>query len=193
MAEPPVVNASPLIFLAGGDCFEFLQVAGETVQVPSTVASEIRRRGAADPTVQAIERTDWLSVVDDVPVPGLIQSWDLGPGESAVLALAHANPSTEAIIDDLAARRCAAALGIPVRGTLSLVLGAKQRGLITAARPVLNRMVQAGMYLSDRLLNEALALVGESCDGSFGSRKAILPAHLNGAINYRMLDRGFWT
>lgn len=161
MAEPPVVNASPLIFLAEGRCFELLQIAGETVHVPSTVASEIRRRGKADPTVRAIERAEWVSVVDDVPVPSLIQSWDLGPGESAVLAMAHARPSTVAIIDDLAARRCAAALGIAVRGTLSLVLSAKQSGVITAARPVLDRMVQAGMYLSDQLLNEALALVGE--------------------------------
>ena len=161
MARPPVVNASPLIFLAGGGCFDLLQVAGGTVHIPLAVASEVRRRGQADPTVQAMEGTEWLRVVDDVPVPSLIQSWDLGPGESAVLALAHANPSTLAIIDDLAARRCAAALGIPVRGTLSLVLAAKQRGVITAARPVLNRMVQAGMYLSDRLLDEALRLVGE--------------------------------
>ncbi len=87
MARPPVVNASPLIFLAGGRCFELLQVAGGTVHVPLTVASEVRRRGQADPTVQAMEGTEWLRVVDDVPVPGLIQSWELGPGESAVLAL----------------------------------------------------------------------------------------------------------
>lgn len=161
MPRPPVVNASPMIFLAGGGCFELPQVAGDTVQVPWTVASEIRRRGKGDPTVQAMEQAEWLSMVEDPPVPSLIQSWDLRPGESAVLALAYAHPSTEAIIDDLAARRCAAALGIPVRGTLALVLLAKQRGLVTAARPVLNRMVQAGMYLSDRLLNEALALVGQ--------------------------------
>jgi len=159
--EPPVANASPLIFLAAGGYFDLLQVAGDTVLVPSTVALEIERRGSADVTVRAMRGAEWLSVVPDVPVPSLIQSWDLGPGESAVLAWAHANPATEALIDDLAARRCAAALGIPVRGTLGLVLTAKQRGIITAARPVLERMVHAGMYLSDRLLNEALALVGE--------------------------------
>ena len=43
----------------------------------------------------------------DVP-PG-IAAWDLGPGESAVLAWAAARPGTIAVIDDLAARRCAAA------------------------------------------------------------------------------------
>lgn len=70
-------------------------------------------------------------------------------------------PGTEAIVDDLAARRGAAALGIPVRGTLGLVLTAKKRGVIPVARPVLETLRQSGMYLSDRVLNQALALIGE--------------------------------
>ncbi len=32
-----------------------------------------------------------------------------------------ANPGTAIIVDDLAARRCAATLGVPVRGTLGLI------------------------------------------------------------------------
>ena len=63
--------------------------------------------------------------------------------------------------DDLAARRCPATFRIPVRGTLGLVLLAKQRGRISAARPVLEAMCASGMYLSDPVLNKALALVGE--------------------------------
>jgi len=64
-------------------------------------------------------------------------------------------------MDDLAARRCAATIHVPVRGTLGLVLKGKQRGVIGKARPVLQRMVQAGMYLSEHVLNDALTLVGE--------------------------------
>ena len=86
---------------------------------------------------------------------------DLGAGESAVLAWAHAHPGSLAIVDDLAGRRCAAALRIPVRGTLGLVLVAKQRGRIKAARPVLESMRASGMYLSDGVMNRALALVDE--------------------------------
>jgi predicted nucleic acid-binding protein len=52
-------------------------------------------------------------------------------------------------------------LGIPVHGTLGLVLLAKKRGRIEKARPVLDRLRSAGMYLSDRVLDEALKLVGE--------------------------------
>lgn len=161
MAERPAVNASPLIFLSKADLLTLLQLAGEEIVVPTAVAVEIQRRGATDPTVQALASTSWLVIVDTPPVPGLIQAWDLGAGESAVLAWAHMYPGTEAIVDDLAARRCAAALGIPVRGTLGLVLTAKKRGVIPVARPVLETLRQSGMYLSDRVLNQALALIGE--------------------------------
>lgn len=50
---------------------------------------------------------------------------------------------------------------LPRNGTLGLVLVAKQRGRISAARPVLDAMRGWGMYLSDSVLNKALALVGE--------------------------------
>ena len=108
----------------------------------------------------ALRETPWLKLID-VVVPPVIQAWDLGPGESAVLAWAHEHPGSEAIIDDLAARRCAAVLGVPVRGTLGLVLLAKQRGRVALARPVIDALRREGMYLSDRIVDAALALVGE--------------------------------
>ncbi|MGB3511246.1 MAG: DUF3368 domain-containing protein [Microcoleaceae cyanobacterium] len=42
-----------------------------------------------------------------------------------------------------------------------LVLTAKKRGIIPLARPVLEQLRQNGMYLSDRVINQALILVGE--------------------------------
>lgn len=84
----------------------------------------------------------------------------MGAGESSVPTWAYVHPGTEAIVDDLAERRCAAALGISVRGTLGLVVRAKQRGTIPAARPLLEQLRQSGLYLSDRVMNQALELVG---------------------------------
>lgn len=161
MADPAVVNASPLIYLARGGCFDLLQVASSTVLIPDAVDGEIRRRGPNDPAIIAIDGAAWVLVVPDPPVPTVIHAWDLGPGESAVLAWAQAHPGTEAVLDDLAARRCAAAIGVPVRGTLGLLLTARRRGIIPAARPLLERMRSAGMYLSDKVMNDALALIGE--------------------------------
>ena len=161
MPDSAVVNASPLIFLSKAGLLHFLQLAGNRVIVPAAVAMEIRQRETSDPTVQALEQTQWLEIVETPPVPSLIQAWDLGPGEASVLTYAHVNARTVAVIDDLLGRRCAEALKIPVNGTLGLVLIAKKRGVIPAARPVLDTLRQAGMYLSDQVVSKALMLVGE--------------------------------
>jgi len=52
-------------------------------------------------------------------------------------------------------------MGIPVRGTLGIVLVAKRRGLIVSARVVMEDLLQAGLYLSRRTLDDALRRVDE--------------------------------
>lgn len=160
MAEPAIINASPLIFLARSRHLDLLHTFASEVWVPETVADEIRQRGANEITAQAIADTEWLITKPSPTTPVTITEWRLGAGESAVLALA-AEHQLEAIIDDLAGRKCAAALNIPVRGTLGIVLVAKQRGVIPAARPVIEDMMHAGLYLSRRVLDKALQRVGE--------------------------------
>ena len=78
-----------------------------------------------------------------------------------MLCVASAHGGVEAIIDDLAARKCAASIGVPVRGTLGIVLLAKQRGLISQARPVLDDMLRVGLSLSRHVLDDALRRTGE--------------------------------
>ena len=68
---------------------------------------------------------------------------------------------SEAVLDDLQARRCARSLGIPTTGTLGVILRAKQHGLIPEARPLLETLIQNQMYISRELVETALADVGE--------------------------------
>jgi predicted nucleic acid-binding protein len=159
--EPPVTNASPLIVLARAELSNLLLTAGPQVLVPVAVAGELQRRGHDDPAVQLLTNAAWIQVVDTGPIPERIQQLRLGPGESAVLAWALAHPGTEAIIDDLPARHAAASLGIPVRGTLGLILAAKEDGTVTAARPLIERVRAAGLYRSDDVIARALARIGE--------------------------------
>lgn len=161
MIENSVINASPLIYLSRANLLDLLQLISDRTIVPQPVADEILRRGADDITAQAIRENDWLKIVPPPAIPPEITSWSLGFGESSVLALALKDDKTEAVIDDLAARRCAAALQIPVRGTLGIVLIAKKRGRISAARPLLEKLRQNGMYFSDKILNQALDLIDE--------------------------------
>lgn len=161
MDECAVINASPLIFLARGGHLGLLTRLIQQVVVPQPVAAEIQRRGPQDVTVQALQCVPALTVVPAPEVPVTIERWGLGLGESSVLALASVTSQAVVIMDDLAGRKCAHALGLPVRGTLGLILLAKRRGLIPLARPVLEDLVRGGLYLSRPILDEALQRVGE--------------------------------
>ena len=156
-----VIDASPLIFLSRAGQIELLHHFAGRFLVPDPVAVEIRRKSPKDITSQVLEMISWLEIVPSPAVPEAIVEWGLGPGESSVLALSYGYPDREAIIDDLAGRRCAASMGIPVRGTLGIVLLAKRKGIIPNARPVIEALIRSGMYLSSRVLDEALARVGE--------------------------------
>jgi predicted nucleic acid-binding protein len=156
-----IINASPLIFFSRGQKMELLHQLTGHILVPEPVANEIRMRGAKDITVKTLKNTSWIEIITPPPTPEFILEWALGPGESSVLAYAYKNSETEAIIDDLNGRRCAALLNIPVRGTLGMILIAKKRGLIPKARPVIEELLNAGLYLSRQILDEALKRVDE--------------------------------
>jgi predicted nucleic acid-binding protein len=161
MAETAVVNASPLICLSRAGLADLLHLAGETVMVPVAVAREILARGEADVTARLLAKTPWLVQVEDPEIPPSILGWDLGRGESTVLAWASVHPGTRAIIDDLQGRRCAEALGIPLRGTVGLVLRARRARVIDSAREAFDRLRAGGTYLADRIVAEVLREVGE--------------------------------
>jgi predicted nucleic acid-binding protein len=156
-----VVNASPIILLTKIGLVDLLRQLGPPVVIPEAAVLEIQRRGATDPAVRALAQSPWLVMVDPGPIALAVAAFNLGVGESAVLTHALTNPGSGALLDDQAARNCAAALGIPHQGTLGLLIYAKQRGLIPVARPLVERLRQEGMYLSDQIINQALGQVGE--------------------------------
>jgi len=154
-----VVNASPLILLQKVDALFLLTALATEVIVPASVISEVRTGSAV--ASDAVERLPQLQVRADVPVPADIVAWDLGTGETQVLARALVTPGSEAVLDDRQGRRCAAALGIPATGTLGVVLRARRAGQIPAARPLVERLLAEGMYLSLQVADAALREVGE--------------------------------
>jgi predicted nucleic acid-binding protein len=155
------VNASPIILLAKVGLLDVLQHLGAPVVIPEAAIREIQAGGPQDPAVQALANAGWLATVDPGPIPAAVAAFNLGSGESAVLACALAHSNSGILLDDQAARKAAAALSIPHQGTLALVIFAKRQGLIAAARPVVEQLRQQGMYLSDQIMNRTLAQVGE--------------------------------
>jgi predicted nucleic acid-binding protein len=161
VSEPPVVDASPIILLARTELLFLLRTESDALLVPRAVAQELARKGRDDVAVRALRETPWLSVVSTGRPPREVRTCNLHRGEAAVLTWALAHVGTTAIVDERRARRCAEALGVAVRGTLGLVLRAKLQGTIPRARPLVERLVAAGLFLSASSMDAALALVGE--------------------------------
>jgi predicted nucleic acid-binding protein len=104
---------------------------------------------------------DEVAVLEEVEVAATILMWGLGKGETEVLSYCVGRSGVQAIIDDLAARRCAAAHDVAVRGTIGLVVLAKTEGRIAEAAPIFEALEQAGLYLSRQIIEVALKAAGE--------------------------------
>ena len=83
-------------------------------------------------------------------------------GEAEAIALARELRADRLLIDERRGRKLAAQEGISVIGLLGVILLARRNGLIPSARALLLRLdLEAGMYLSLDLRDEALRTVGE--------------------------------
>jgi predicted nucleic acid-binding protein len=104
--------------------------------------------------------------VEAPQIPLAVAEWDLGPGESAVIATALATRGARVVLDDLSARRCALALRLELMGTLGVVITAHRRGVIEDPRQVLLALRDRGMWLSDAVIEKALRLAGSRRAGA---------------------------
>ncbi len=160
MPEHWVVNASPIIVLAKINQQDILLALADEIVVPQAVVDEINAGPTSDPA-RIFLASSPLPIVK-VNVNPIIQAWDLGSGETAVLSYAFERKGWKAVIDDGAARRCAQALDIPMIGALGVILKARQTRLIPEAAPLLKALRDQGFRLDDRIIRQALKqLTGE--------------------------------
>jgi predicted nucleic acid-binding protein len=95
------------------------------------------------------------------PVGIQILNASLGAGESEALALALEMRAGVVLIDDKAARRLAAVLGLQYIGVLGLLLKAKEAGLISAIRPRLDALRRLPFHIGSVLYESVLRDAGE--------------------------------
>jgi predicted nucleic acid-binding protein len=65
------------------------------------------------------------------------------------------------ILDDRPARRLAQALGVPIIGTLGVLLAARQRDFLPALRPSLEALAQYDFRIAPELYKQILLDAGE--------------------------------
>jgi predicted nucleic acid-binding protein len=153
-----VCNASPLIFLAKIGLIDALPTIAGSLMIPMGVYHEIK--GQNDAAAEWVEENQNEYVIEVDSVPKIIESWDLGKGETEVLAHAYANKDIRAALDDKAARNCAASVGVNVIGTIGLILRANKEGHIEKPTAYLEKLKKTGFRISDDLYQHAIKLAG---------------------------------
>ena len=82
-------------------------------------------------------------------------------GEASAIALAAEISCDYIILDDMAARKLAEKLGLPIKGTVGVLLMAKQKGIIRLFRPYLDLIQQTNFRLSPQLAEQFIKDAGE--------------------------------
>jgi predicted nucleic acid-binding protein len=154
------LNSSPLIVLSHVGQEHLFHALADQVVIPSAVAVEIDV-GPADDPARRVVAGGRFTIVEAAPVPEVL-AWDLGAGETAVLSYALKEPGQTVVLDDAAARKCARSFELRLKGTLAVIILAKQRGLIPSATDVLRSLLNTGFRLDENVIREALSrTVGE--------------------------------
>jgi len=86
--------------------------------------------------------------------------WTL-PGGASAIALSLETENTILKIDDLKGRKVAEKLRLKYSGTFGLIVKAKQNGIVTTIRPVLNKIKETDFRFSESLFRTILNEAGE--------------------------------
>lgn len=148
-----ISNSSPLIALEQIDLLDILKKIFASILVPPAVTTEVA------PTVTLPEWITEQTLSQSIGTQ--ILSASLGAGESEALSLALELNASLLILDERPARRLAGALGIPVIGTLGILLKAKQLTLISEVKPALNALQEHSFRISPLLYEQALKSADE--------------------------------
>jgi predicted nucleic acid-binding protein len=156
-----IVNTSPLLYLHQVGCLELLQCLYSQILTPPAVIEELaigKNQGIDVPNIQEIE---WILITPVKSVSLIPAIIDLGQGEAEVLALGLENQGSLLIFDDQLARRIANLYCLKYSGTLGVLVKAKQQGYLSSIAPVVAKLRDQGMWLTDKVVNDVLRLAGE--------------------------------
>lgn len=153
-----VANTTPIIALADIGQLDLLrQLYGEII-IPTAVLDEI----ISEPARSKVGESGWIIVesVSNAEQKRLFKS-RLHEGEVEVMLLAQEQHADLVIIDDNAAKKTAKFLGINVTGTMGILIRAKQNGLIDEVKPLIEELLDKGLYIGQEVVDMVLEAADE--------------------------------
>ena len=158
--QPVISNTSPLIGLFGLNLLSLLRDLYTEVWIPRKVEEEFL---AVDEAIhkEALRSAPWIKVIDLTNPQSAAAYENVDVGEAEVFALAAERDARLVFLDENKGRRTAREIGLAVKGTVGILLEAKAAGLIDVIKPLLIRLQDNGMHLSESLINNVLQGAGE--------------------------------
>jgi predicted nucleic acid-binding protein len=155
-----VSNTTPLISLLKIGRLHLLESLYSTVIVPTAVWQEIEQ-GRDGPYYTDLLTLPFISIQSVSNIASVEYLTDLDRGEAEVIVLAREINADLVIIDEEAGRSYARHFNLTLTGTLGILLRAKQDGLIPEVKPLLEKLLASGVWISKWVFADVLVLAGE--------------------------------
>ncbi|WP_119841363.1 DUF3368 domain-containing protein [Salinibacter ruber] len=157
-----VCDTSPLLILAKVGRLQLLTTLYATVEIPKAVFDEVNAREQSD--TEAIRQWRYRQ---DIPVQEPSDASlhrlpeELGDGEREALALAVERDADLVVLDDQEGRRVAKQRGLSVTGTIGVLVEARAAEHVDSLRGELDRVLEAGLWISESFYERLLQEFGE--------------------------------
>ncbi len=160
MNKVVIADAGPLIAFARLRRLELLPRVFDTVLVTAAVLEECAGRHDFPESVLIREAVD-NKVLELCAAPDYsVFAQDVDAGEASAIASALER-KCGVLMDDKAGRRMATNIGIPVIGTVGVLVLAKRKGFVPLLKPLLDELAASGYFLGKEIIAAALAAGGE--------------------------------
>ncbi len=158
-----VSNTSPIINLAAVGQLDLLRKLYGNVLIPESVRDEIVVAGKGQPGSHEVEKSNWIKStrVQATPIVASLEL-ELDKGEAEAIALSIELKADLFLLDEHKGRLVASRLGVRCVGLMGALMEAKQRGLISSVKPIVDDLIEkAGFWISHDLYKHVLHSAGE--------------------------------
>lgn len=158
-----VSDTSPIINLARIEHLHLLPELFTEIVIPTAVFDEIAGPGNNEPGSDEVKTASWVKILP-APIqpllPQLLQDLDQGEAEAIVLALDM--KADYVLMDETLGRKIALTYHLQPLGLLGILVLAKQKGLVDAVAPLMDRLqLEANFFIDQRLYQHIKALANE--------------------------------
>ena len=161
-----IADTGPLIALSRAGQLDLLRELYAKVVIPPSVYRELDL-DAARPERQFLTAAldeNWL-LISQLPEDAQVEARELAlildTGEADAICMAEVLSPRFLLIDERKGREIATRRGIPVTGSLGILLAAKNRGKIKSVTRIIEKMMEGGYRIAPSLLDKVTKLAGE--------------------------------